>query len=57
MREIRLSGSTSGSVETGDGPLGEVGSERHRLLSAPPALYVNAPPPDSTEAGLAPSPG
>ena len=49
MRETRLSGSTSGNVETDDGSLGEVGSERSGLLSAPPALYVNAPLLDSTE--------
>ena len=49
MRETRMSGSMSGSVETDDGPLGEVGSERGGLLSAPPALYVNAPPLDSTK--------
>src|SRR5439155_7205596 len=48
MRETCTSGSTSGSVETGDGPLGEVGPERGGLLSAPPALYATAPPPDST---------
>jgi hypothetical protein len=40
MRGTRPSGSTSGSVETHDGPLGEVGSERGGLQSAPPALYV-----------------
>ena len=49
MREIRLSGSTSGMRRRDDGPLGEAGSERRRLLSAPPVLYVTAPHLDSTE--------
>jgi hypothetical protein len=49
MREIRLSGSTSGMWKRDDGPLGEVGSERRRPQSAPPVLYVTAPHLDSTE--------
>ena len=49
MRKTCMSGSTSGMWQRDDGPLGEVGSERRRLLSAPPVLYVTAPPFDSTE--------
>src|SRR5436309_7314175 len=49
MRTTCMSGSTSGMWQRDDGPLGEVGSERRRLLSAPPVLYVTAPPFDSTE--------
>jgi len=44
-----MSGSTSGMWKRDDGPLGEAGSERCRLLSAPPVLYVTAPHLDSTE--------